>query len=227
MIFDDRRQAGRILAKRLGRLTAEQPIVLGLPRGGVPVAYEVARALNVPLDVIIVRKLGVPFQPELGMGAIGEDGVRVLNDDVVRAAHINETELGAVEKRERAEVDRRVERYRRGLPMADIRGRTVIVVDDGIATGGTARAALQVARAHGARKVVLAVPVAAPETVNSLRGDADEIVVIEQPPNLVAIGHWYRDFRQTSDSEVERLLELAAPSTAVFLDPVAASRRLF
>src|SRR5688572_21507588 len=166
MIFDDRKQAGKLLAERLERYAGEQPVVLGLPRGGVPVAYEVAQALRAPLDVIIVRKLGVPFQPELGMGAIGEDGVRVLNDDIVRMAHVNEIELAAVERRERAEVERRAQRYRRGLPMVDVRGRTVIVVDDGIATGGTARAALQVARAHGARKVVLAVPVAAPETVS-------------------------------------------------------------
>ena len=220
MIFDDRKQAGKLLAERLERFAGEQPIVLGLPRGGVPVAYEVAQALHAPLDVIIVRKLGVPFQPELGMGAIGEDGVRVLNDDIVRAAHINETELTAVERRERAEVERRAQRYRRGRPMADIRGRTVIVVDDGIATGGTARAALQVARAHGARKVVLAVPVAAPETLRSLRADADEVVVLEQPADLVAIGYWYRDFRQTSDGEVERLFELASRSAIVTIDPV-------
>ena len=220
MIFDDRKQAGKLLAERLERFAGEQPIVLGLPRGGVPVAYEVAQALHAPLDVIIVRKLGVPFQPELGMGAIGEDGVRVLNDDIVRAAHINETELTAVERRERAEVERRAQRYRRGRPMADIRGRTVIVVDDGIATGGTARAALQVARAHGARKVVLAVPVAAPETLRSLRADADEVVVLEQPADLVAIGYWYRDFRQTSDGEVERLFELASRSAMVTIDSV-------
>ena len=220
MIFDDRKQAGKLLAERLGRYVGEQPIVLGLPRGGVPVAYEVAQALQAPLDAIIVRKLGVPFQPELGMGAIGEDGVRVLNDDIVRMAHVNEIELAAVERRERAEVERRAQRYRRGLPMIDISGRTVIVVDDGIATGGTARAALQVARARGARKIILAVPVAAPETVGSLRADADEIVVIEQPADLVAIGYWYRDFRQTPDSEVERLLELAARSASVTIDPV-------
>jgi putative phosphoribosyl transferase len=220
MIFDDRKQAGKLLAQHLERYAGEQPIVLGLPRGGVPVAFEVAQALQAPLDVIIVRKLGVPFQPELGMGAIGEDGVRVLNDEIVRLAHVNEIELAAVERRERVEVERRAERYRSGLPMIDISGRTVIVVDDGIATGGTARAALQVARARGARKVVLAVPVAAPETVSSLRAVADEIVVIEQPADLVAIGYWYRDFRQTSDSEVERLLELAARSSQVTIDPV-------
>jgi putative phosphoribosyl transferase len=220
MIFDDRKQAGRLLAERLERYAGEQPIVLALPRGGVPVAYEVAQALRAPLDVIIVRKLGVPFQPELGMGAVGEDGVRVLNDAIVRMAHVNEIELAAVERRERAEVERRAQRYRHGLPMADIRGRAVIVVDDGIATGGTARAALQVARAHGARKVVLAVPVAAPDTVNSLRAEADEIVVIEQPTDLIAIGYWYRDFRQTSDRDVERLLELAARSVSVTIDPV-------
>ena len=221
MIFDDRKQAGRLLAQRLERYATDQPIVLGLPRGGVPVAYEVAQALQAQLDVIIVRKLGVPFQPELGMGAISEDGVRVLNDDIVRMAHVNETELAAVERRERVEVERRAQRYRGGLPMVDIHGRTVIVVDDGIATRGTARAALQVARARGARKVILAVPVAARDTVNALRAEVDEIVVVEQPADLVAIGYWYRDFRQTPDSEVERLLEAAAARSKVpTIDPI-------
>ena len=219
-VFDDRRQAGKVLAKHLEGFAPERPIVLGLPRGGVPVAYEVATALHAPLDVIIVRKLGVPFQPELGMGALGEDGVRVLNDDIVRAAHVTEPELAAVQQRELREVERRALRYRRGQPMIDIDGHTVILVDDGVATGGTARAALRIARAKGASRVILATPVAAATSIDSLRNEADEIIVLEAPTDLIAIGHWYRDFRQTSDGEVELLLDLAARAADLTTDPV-------
>src|SRR5450756_688428 len=155
MTFTDRVDAGRRLATRLQHLRGDEVVVLGLPRGGVPVAYEVARALDAPLDVIVVRKLGVPFQPELGMGAIGEGGARVLNDDVIRLAGVRPEDLAQVEARERAEVERRARRFRGERPMLSLEGRTIIIVDDGIATGGTARAALQVARVHGAGRVVL------------------------------------------------------------------------
>jgi putative phosphoribosyl transferase len=208
--FRDRRQAGAELANRLGHLSDERPVVLALPRGGVPVGYEVARALHAPLDVIVVRKLGVPFQPELGMGAIGEDGVRVLDAQLVRIAQVTPEELAAVEARERAELDRRVQRYRGGRSMTPLQGRTVVVVDDGIATGGTARAALQVARRHGARRVVLAVPIAPPETIDALADVADEIVVVASPPSMNAIGQWYDSFVQTTDDEVRDLLAAAA-----------------
>jgi predicted phosphoribosyltransferase len=162
MVFMDRADAGRRLAARLEYLRGEPVVVLGLPRGGVPVALEVARALGAPLDVIVVRKLGVPFQPELGMGAVGEDGVRVINDEVVREVGVRANELAAVQAREQAQVEARAARYRARRPREPLAGRTAIVVDDGIATGATARAACQVARAHGTARVVLAVPVAPP-----------------------------------------------------------------
>ena len=217
-LFRDRRDAGRQLAARLRHLRAEHPIVVGLPRGGVPVAFEVARALDASLDVIVVRKLGVPFQPELGMGAVGEDGVRVLNDELVRLAHVGLAEIAAVEARERREVERRANLYRQGRPMIPLEGRTVIVVDDGIATGGTARAALEVARAHGARRVVLAVPVAPRESVAEMGTIADEVVALETPTPLYAVGEWYVDFSQTSDDEVIRLLQAPAPAAVLSAD---------
>ncbi|KAA9376545.1 phosphoribosyltransferase [Microbispora cellulosiformans] len=210
-MFVDRRDAGLLLGERLRELRDSGDIqgdvvVVGLPRGGVPVALQVARALDAPLDVILVRKLGVPYQPELGFGAIGEGGVRVVNPDVVRLARLTDDEMAAVERRERAELERRAGRFRRGREPVDLAGRTVIVVDDGIATGGTARAACQVARAHGASRVVLAVPVGAPETIASLRGDADEIVCLDTPDHFYAIGAWYEDFTQTSDEDVMECL---------------------
>ncbi|MBX6386121.1 MAG: phosphoribosyltransferase [Microbispora sp.] len=188
----------------------EDAVVLGLPRGGVPVAFQVARALGAPLDVIVVRKLGVPYQPELGFGAIGEGGVRVVNPDVVRLANVTREEMAAVERAERAELERRARRFRGDRKPVDLAGRTVIIVDDGIATGGTARAACQVARAQGAARVVLAVPVGAPETIASLRRDADEVVCLETPDHFYAIGAWYEDFSQTSDEDVVECLRQAA-----------------
>jgi putative phosphoribosyl transferase len=210
MSFRDRREAGRRLAERLSGLRAASPLVLGLPRGGVPVAFEVAKALDAPLDILVVRKLGVPFQPELGMGAVGEDGVRVLNPDVLRQAHVTEAQLAEVEARERAEVEERATRLRQGRPAIPLAGRTVVISDDGLATGGTARAAVRVARARGAKRVVLAVPVAPPETVAALRADADDVVAVETPEPFFAIGGWYTDFSPTSDTEVVELLLAAA-----------------
>ncbi|MEV4294033.1 phosphoribosyltransferase [Microbispora rosea] len=202
-MFVDRRDAGLRLGELLRGLPGmEDAVVLGLPRGGVPVAFQVARALGAPLDVIVVRKLGVPYQPELGFGAIGEGGVRVVNPDVVRLANMTRDEMAEVERRERAELERRARRFRAGREPVDLAGRTVIVVDDGIATGGTARAACQVARAHGASRVVLAVPVGAPETIASLRRDADEVVCLDTPDHFYAIGAWYDDFTQTRDEDV-------------------------
>ncbi|MEV4455692.1 phosphoribosyltransferase [Microbispora sp. NPDC049633] len=214
-MFVDRRDAGLRLGERLRGLPgAEDAVVLGLPRGGVPVAFQVARALGAPLDVIVVRKLGVPYQPELGFGAIGEGGVRVLNPDVLRLANVTRDEMAEVERRERAELERRAQRFRGDRAPVDLAGRTVIVVDDGIATGGTARAACQVARAHGASRVVLAVPVGAPETIASLRRDADEVVCLDTPDHFYAIGAWYDDFSQTRDEDVIECLRQAADWSA-------------
>jgi len=205
-MFRDRTDAGRQLAERLAPMSAEAPIVAGLPRGGVPVAAEVAKVLGAGLDVLIVRKLGAPRQPELGMGAIGEDGIRVLNVDIVRTIGATDAEIAEVETRERAELARRARRYRGSRESMSLRDRTVIVVDDGFATGGTARAALRVARAHGARRLVLAVPVAPSDTLRALADEADEIVALLVPDRLFAIGEWYADFGQTSDEEVVDLL---------------------
>jgi putative phosphoribosyl transferase len=201
-MFRDRIDAGRRLAARLCHLRGEDVVVLGLPRGGVPVAAEVAAALAAPFDVIVVRKLGVPFQPELAMGAVGEGGIRVIDNEVVRLVGVSPAELAAVEARERAELVRRAERFRQGEERIDLAGRTVVIVDDGIATGSTARAACAVARAAHAGRVVLAVPVAPVGWRERLAGVADELVCVATPEPFVAVGQFYADFRQTTDEEV-------------------------
>ena len=213
-LFADRVDAGRQLAQRLEHLRGDDVVVVGLPRGGVPVALEVARRLGAPLDVIVVRKLGVPSQPELGMGAIGEDGARVINEDVVRAGGVAPDELAAVERLERAEMERRARRFRGDRPRIPLDGRTIVVVDDGIATGSTARAACHVARAQGAARVVLAAPVAPPGWASRFRGDADELVSAATPERFHAIGQFYEDFSQTTDDEVVACLAQAAASIA-------------
>jgi putative phosphoribosyl transferase len=210
MPYRDRREAGQRLAERLSGLRSSRPLVLGLPRGGVPVAFEVARELDAPLDILVVRKLGVPFQPELGMGAVGEDGVRVLNPEVLREAGVTDAQLAEVESRERAEVEHRATHLRRGRLAIPLTDRTVVIVDDGLATGGTARAAIRVARARGAARVVLAVPVAPPDTVAALSREADDVVSVETPEPFFAIGGWYVDFTPTSDQEVVELLAVGA-----------------
>lgn len=205
--FADRSDAGRRLADRLQDYRGHEVLVLGLPRGGVPVAAAVARELDAPLDVLVVRKLGVPTQPELAFGAIGEDGVRVLNDAVLRRVRLDSGEIEAVESAERAELERRVTRYRAGRPGLALAGRTVLIIDDGFATGATARAAAMVARARGARTVVLAAPIGAADTVDGLRSVADDVVCLGAPPDFVAVGQGYVDFAQTPDDEVCALLE--------------------
>ncbi len=207
MRFADRHDAGRRLAERLRALAADEPVVLALPRGGVPVAVEVARVLDAPLDVILVRKLGVPARPELAMGALGEDGVRVVDATLVERLGVSERALARVEARERAELERRARRYRGERTPIAITGRHVVIVDDGLATGATARAAILVARARGARRVVVAVPVAPPETVAALGDQADEVISLETPSAMVAVGAAYVDFSPTSDEEVVALLE--------------------
>lgn len=212
--FADRADAGRRLALRLEGLAGDDPVVVGLPRGGVPVALEVALHLGAPLDVVLVRKLGFPFRPEMAMGAIGEDGVRILNQAAVRRARVTGVRLGEIERRERAELERRVRRFRGDRPRIPLQGRTVVVVDDGLATGSTARAGCQVVRALGASRVVLAVPVAPTGWTREFDGDADGFVCVATPEPFFAIGQWYLDFSQTTDEQVCACLDRAAARPA-------------
>ena len=206
MLFVDRADAGRQLAQRLRHLRCTDAVVLALPRGGVPVAFEVARELQAPLDVIVVRKLGVPFQPEYGFGAIGEDGARIIDDRVVRQARLTRQEIASVEARERDRLNRRLGQLRGDRAPVPLAGRTAVVVDDGIATGSTARAACLAARARGASRVIVAVPVGSVQAVASLRRDADEVICVHTPVPFTAIGDWYGDFSQVADAEFTGLL---------------------
>jgi putative phosphoribosyl transferase len=210
MVFTDRVDAGRQLAAYLQDLRAEPVVVLGLPRGGVPVAAEVATVLGAPLDVIVVRKLGVPFQPELGLGAVGEDGVRVLNPAVIWDAGVSEADLAAVEARERSEVDRRAAAYRGDRARLALSDRIAVIVDDGIATGSTAVAACRIARALGAARVVLAVPVAPEGWEARIGAQADLLVSVTTPAGFQAISQFYDDFSQTSDEDVVACLSAAS-----------------
>ena len=207
--FEDRRDAGRRLAQRLLGYRDERPVVFALPRGGVPVGYEVARALGAPLDVLVARKLGAPDQPEFGIGAVAPGGVRVLNADVVRRLGIPEEYVEEVTRRETAEVERRLRHFRGGSPEPETRGRSAILVDDGLATGVTARAAIKALRLREPRRIVLAVPVCAAQTARMISFETDELVCLECPADLGAIGFWYRDFSQVPDEEVMELLERA------------------
>lgn len=207
-MFADRADAGRQLAEALrGRIDTDG-VIVGLPRGGVPVAYQVATALELPLDVIVVRKLGVPGHRELAMGAIGEGGARVLNDRI--AVGVPPADLERTEAAERAELARRVERYRGDRPRVPLGGRTVVVVDDGLATGATAAAACQVVRSMGARRVVLAAPVAPLDVLTRFDGVADDVVLVERPAAFGAVGEFYADFRATTDDEVTACLTRSA-----------------
>jgi len=210
MIFRDRNDAGRRLAESLRDLAGPKTVVVGLPRGGVVVASEVSAAIEAPLDVLVVRKLGAPGQPELGIGAIAEDDIEVLNRDLIVMLGITEAELDTVRKAERAELERREARYRRGAPPLPVAGKTVLLIDDGLATGITAKAAARVLRARRAGRIVLAVPVGAPDTIHDLRGEVDEVVCLEAPRWFRAVGQWYEDFRQTTDEEVVECLDGAA-----------------
>jgi putative phosphoribosyl transferase len=209
MLFRDRSDAGRRLAEALAKYKSEAPIVLGLPRGGVPVAFEIARTLGAPLDVWVVRKLGVPIQPEFGMGAIAEGGGFYLDRDTLQLFAIGQDDVTAVAEREGRELERRVRLFRAGRPLPDLLDRTVIVVDDGVATGGTARAAIQAIRAQSPKRIVLALPVGAPNTVEELRRMVDDLVCLQTPAPFRAIGVWYADFKQTTDDHVLALLQLA------------------
>jgi putative phosphoribosyl transferase len=207
--FEDREDAGRRLAERLARYRDERPVVFALPRGGVPVGYEISRSLGAPLDVFVSRKLGAPGQPEFGIGAVAPGGVRVLNGDIVERLGIPADYLERVTQRELAEVERRLRHFRGDRPEPDVRNRTVILVDDGLATGVTARAAVEALRRLGPRRLILAAPVCAAQTAELLGPEVDELVCLEAPTDLGAIGFWYRDFSQTSDEEVIELLERA------------------
>ena len=211
MIFEDRRHAGRVLAGRLVEYAHRSDVVvLALPRGGVPVGYEVAEALGAPLDVFLVRKLGVPGYEELAMGAIASGGVRVLTPDVIRQLSISEKEVDEVTAREEKELARRETAFRDGRPALALRGKVVIVVDDGLATGSTMKAAVAALRRLDPKRIVVAVPTAAPQTCAELKEIADECVCASTPARFSAVGNWYRDFRQTTDGEVQELLEEAA-----------------
>lgn len=215
MRFADRTDAGRGLAAALHHLRDQDPVVCGLPRGGVPVAYQVALALWAPLDVIVVRKLGFPGQPELAMGAVGEAGARFVDDTTVRLAGITPDELAELEQQATAEVQRSAEGFRNGRYPVDRAGRTVVIVDDGIATGSTARAACQVARFERAAHVVLAVPVAPSGWTVQMGDAADEYVCLEAPQRMAAVGNWYLDFSPTGDAEVvDCLARIAARSAS-------------
>jgi len=206
-MFSDRTDAGRRLARLLMKHKGTDAVVLGLPRGGVPVALEVARALGAPLDVLIVRKLGAPVQPELAMGALAEGGARYVDPRIVYEAGCSEAQLAMVEHKQKQEIARRVALWRGGRPPIDVEGKTAIVVDDGIATGGTIRAALQALRKRKPARIVVAVPVASPSAVASLHGDADEVVCLDVEAAMWSIGESYEDFTQVPDERVTEILE--------------------
>ena len=212
-MFVDRIDAGAQLAAELvGVLDAfelHEVVIVGLPRGGVPVAAEIARRLDLPVDVIVVRKVGVPGHRELAMGAIGEDGVRVVNDDVVNMARVSDAEFAAIEREERRELDRRVEMFRGDRQRVPLAGKVVVVVDDGLATGASAKAACEVARASGAAGVVLAVPVAPADWTGRLAGVADRLVAVAAPREFGAVGQFYDDFGEVSDADVVEALDSA------------------
>ncbi len=210
MLFRNRTEAGRRLAAQLGDLADGDSVVLALPRGGVPVGFEVARALNVPLDVCVVRKLGTPGQEELAMGAIASGGVLVVNWDVADTFAISQQQIDDVAAREAHELERREQEYRGNRDRVDLRGRTAILVDDGLATGSTMRAAIAAVRQQRPKKVVVAVPVAARSTCAELQEEADEMVCLYTPLQFYAVGQWYQNFSQTTDEEVRELLERAA-----------------
>lgn len=206
MRYRDRSHAGEALGEAIAQLSPTDPVIYALPRGGVPVGFEVARMLGCPLDVLVVRKVGVPFQPELAMGAIAEGGVVVRNEEVIAAAGVGEDAFRAVVDSETAELARRVSSYREGAPAIPAKGKTAVVVDDGLATGSTAQAAVAVLQQLGAREIWLAVPVAPRGSLGPLERAADRVIVLSQPRSFGAVGYWYEDFGQTSDHEVRTLL---------------------
>lgn len=214
MQFADRHDAGRQLAERLAEMELTSPLVLALPRGGVPVAYEVAHVLDAPLEVVVARKIGAPFQTELGIGAVAEGGEPIYDEDLLRRLNLTSASLEETLATERVELDRRVRRYRGGRPLPPLADRDVVVVDDGLATGVTARAALRALREAGPGRLILAVPVGAPQSVDAMAGEADEVVCLHAPRGFSAVGQWYDNFEQTDDTTVLHLLEQARISGA-------------
>jgi len=215
MLFEDRFEAGRLLASKLEEFTNRNDVVvLALPRGGVPVGYVVAQALHAPLDVFVVRKLGTPGQEELAMGALASGGITVLNRKVIQALGIPQQTIDAVVAREQPELERREHEYRNGRPAVDVQGRTVILVDDGLATGSSMRVAAKALRKKSAAKIVVAVPVASPSTCAEFETEVDKVICATTPEPFWAVGQWYRNFSQTSDEEVRELLARVA-ATAV------------
>ena len=213
-VFANRREAGRELARLLtGLAPAGDAVVLALPRGGVPVAYEIARALNAPLDVFLVRKLGTPGHPELAMGAIASGGIRVLNDEVVQALGVRPDQIEAVARREQVELERRAASYRGGRSFPSLTNRTVILVDDGLATGTTMKAAVQAVKQQNPAQIIVAVPVGAPDTCRALGASADRVICAHMPVSFSAVGQWYQDFTQTTDEEVVALLSSSSGPT--------------
>jgi predicted phosphoribosyltransferase len=214
ILYEDRRDGGRALAGRLKALAGTDCVVLGLPRGGVPVAYEVARALGAPLDVFLVRKLGSPRDPEFAFGAIASGGVRVLHEADVADLGLDAAAVAAIEERERRELLRREKLYREGRPPAPLAGRIAVLVDDGLATGATMTAAVRAARLAGAARVVAAAPVSSVEAAESLSREADQVVCANFPPFFLSVGSFYRSFPQTTDAEVREFLGLARTTSA-------------
>lgn len=212
-IFRDRCDAGRQLAQRLAHLKEEDPVVLALPRGGVAVGFEIARTLGAPLDVMVVRKLGAPDQPELGIGAIGPAGITLLDDRTIEALELSTEEVERIARVERIELERRIAEYRGGKNPPDVGGRTVILADDGLATGVSALAAVRATRADHPRRIVLAIPVCAKETATRMSDEVDELVCVSIPERFLAVGLWYSEFEQLTDEEVVMLLHEANLST--------------
>jgi predicted phosphoribosyltransferase len=209
MIFKNRKDAGEKLANEVEKLDLKAPYVVGLPRGGVPVAYEVAKRLNAPLDIVVVRKLGVPFHPEFAFGAIAPNGVKVVDEDTISRLNISDQQIDRIEEKERKEMERRIEKYRGSLDYPDLTDKEVVLIDDGIATGATFEAGIKYAKSLKPKKTVLAVPVSSPDSLNNLKKIVDESICIQAPPGFSAVGQWYEIFDQTSDDKVIKLLEKA------------------
>lgn len=219
MLFKNRRTAGRQLADRLmSHAGVDDAVVLALPRGGVPVGYEVASELGLPLDVFVVRKLGVPSQPELAMGAIASGGVRVLNEEVLRQVYVSHEQLEEIAASEGEELRRRENAYRGGRPPIDLAGKTIIVVDDGLATGSSMLAAVRALKRQRVARVIVAVPVGSSTACRALQAEADQVICLKQPEDFRAVGLWYEDFSQTTDHEVRELLEKASVGVLALAD---------